>query len=139
MRVYVAGVYEDRNELRRELEEALRLLGLHGRLEIVSRWLHRDGEPSPEAWIDREFVDLDDRERRIAVEDVQDIQSADVLVLDTRSRALRGGREVEYGLALAYKLPVVRVGPARNIFHGLASYVCEDLIGALEWISQRLP
>ena len=52
-----------------------------------------------------------------------ELSEADFLILDTLDETRTGGREVEFGHALAWGIPVIRVGPARNLFHHRARRV----------------
>ena len=56
---------------------------------------------------------------QFAVEDLNDLSGSDGLVafLEPPRTATRGGRHVEFGVALALKKPVLLVGPRENIFH----------------------
>lgn len=60
--------------------------------------------------------------RKLALKDLCEIRSADLLILDTAEASERGGKEVEFGFALGHyqgKLVWI-VGAARNVFHHLA-------------------
>jgi len=77
---------------------------------ITSRWIHgRQNAP--------DLVS--------AVEDIEDLSEADCLVSFTErptegvSWAARGGRHVEFGVALAMGKRLCVVGPRENIFHHL--------------------
>jgi hypothetical protein len=61
----------------------------------------------------------DEARRRFAIEDWQDVTSADVVLCFTeqpRTHAGRGGRHVELGAALAVGAHVLVIGPAENVF-----------------------
>jgi hypothetical protein len=60
--------------------------------------------------------------RKLALKDLAEIKSADLLICDTLDVTPRGGREVEFGLALgAFQSKLIWVvGPLRNVFHRLA-------------------
>lgn len=130
MKVYVAGVFETRDMLRLEWDALPR--DLREGVQLVSTWLHEDSTDVTE-WVDR--VALNSCEaadnRLLAERDLEQIQQADGMILDTRALSLRGGREVELGVALQLGRPVVLVGPARNIFHTLAVAQCRSLAEAL--------
>ncbi len=76
---------------------------------VVASWLHEPDQRLTPA-----------QEAEIADTDVREVERADVLVLDTFDDDERGGREVEWGVALAHDKPVYIVGPMRNVFHRLA-------------------
>jgi len=59
---------------------------------------------------------------KFAQDDWEDVNAAELVISFTeppRSNANRGGRHVEYGIALANKVRVVVVGYRENIFHWL--------------------
>lgn len=104
MRIYIASRYDRRFEM----------LGVTGVLmraghSITSRWIEGRGD-GPEV---------------AAAEDLQDVLRADCLVSFTEEPAAgvtwaaRGGRHVEFGLALAAGKRLCVVGPRENIFHFL--------------------
>jgi hypothetical protein len=76
--------------------------------------------------------------------DVADVLAADVLVNFTDEAvehsphpyAARGGRHVEFGLALGIGLHLVIVGPRENVFHWHPHVtVCEDFADAMQWLA----
>lgn len=112
MRIYIAGRFEAQKRLRTARHE-LQNLGQ----EVVSSWLDEaPGMPPVKA------------ERR----DLEDLYKSHLIILDTFDEDDRGGREVEWGVALGLRcyggfgdggdfLPYLwLVGPKRNIFHELA-------------------
>ena len=61
--------------------------------------------------------------KRAAIEDVDDVRTADALVIDARQQSTRGGMWVEAGIAIADGKPVVLiVSPSQcpNVFMSLA-------------------
>jgi hypothetical protein len=106
MRIYVAARYDRRFEM----------LG-------VASALNRAGHDVTSRWI--EGGRGDDPAVMAAVEDVGDIARADCLVTFTEEPernvawAARGGRHVEFGLALAMGKRVCIVGGRENVFHHL--------------------
>jgi hypothetical protein len=106
MRIYIAARYDRRFEM----------LGVAAEMnraghDVTSRWIEggRGGDPAITA----------------AVEDVEDLTRADCLVTFSEEPerhvpwAARGGRHVEFGLALAMGKRVCLVGPRENVFHHL--------------------
>lgn len=88
-------------------------------VKVTARWL--DGEHQ----IDDTGLSVEaarvERER-FAVEDLTDAFDADVLIAFTeppRSSNSRGGRHVEFGVAIGRGIPVIVVGPRENVFHCL--------------------
>jgi hypothetical protein len=72
-----------------------------------------------------------------ATEDIEDLTSADCLVSFTEYPvqaapwAARGGRHVEFGVALAARLRLCIVGPRENIFHHLPKVEVYRTVGEL--------
>lgn len=130
-RFYLAARYSRREEL----------LGVRDVIEglggvVTSRWLNgnhqlddhgvpigEDGEALVEQHADEYPGEARHRaaklRERFAVEDVEDVRLADVLIAFTeepRASASRGGRHVELGLGLAWGKRVIVVGPRENVF-----------------------
>jgi hypothetical protein len=105
MRIYLAARFDRSGEML-DVASALSRAGHF----VTSRWIHgRQNAP--------DLVS--------AVEDIEDLADADCLVSFTErptegvSWAARGGRHVEFGVALATGKRVCVVGPRENIFHHL--------------------
>lgn len=128
MKIYLAARYSRREELvayRTELEA----LG-H---TVQARWLNGehqladDGTPignQGEALVEDRFQTTEGARLRekFAIDDWEDVNAAEVVISFTeppRSKANRGGRHVEYGIALANRARVIVVGHRENIFHWL--------------------
>ncbi len=126
MKVYLAARYSRREELcgyRARLEE----MG-H---EVTSRWLHGQHQA-----LDEELVTRPELAGRLAADDVEDIEDCQMLVAFTevpRAGPTRGGRHVEFGIALQLRpvIAAVVVGPVENVFHMLAAVRFET---AEEWL-----
>lgn len=114
MNIYLAGRYGRRCELAgyaQDLRDAGHL--------VTSRWLlgkHEmlDEKPSH------------DEAMRFALEDIQDLEAADVLAAFTESPGYQvgrgsGGRHVEFGYALAKCMEVCVIGHRENVFCHLPS------------------
>ena len=108
MKVYIASFYDTRKRLY-PYRDALEAAG-HS---LTSRWLNQHAE---------EEAPQRTEQHRIAraLQDLSDVRSSELLILDTFDITPRGGREFEMGIAIAYGIPVVLVGPMRNVFHRLA-------------------
>lgn len=119
-RVYIAGAWTDLTRLAEEANE-LQARGY----TVVSTWLthERDttgsssyiqsGTKTPEVELQYEMN---------AKRDLAEVMMADLFILDTATDNNRGGREVEFGIALSKGIPTIVVGPFRNVFHRLATY-----------------
>lgn len=111
-RVYLAARYSRHPEMA-QYADGLRSIGI----DVTSRWINGDhdyrGEQSPST----------DR-LRFAQEDWDDLLSADTVISFTEEpgRAAgrnRGGRHVEFGVALALGKRCIVVGYRENVFHEL--------------------
>jgi nucleoside 2-deoxyribosyltransferase len=111
-RVYLAGKFESLPRLRVK-RDLLRRAGF----TVVSTWL--DEEKAAAFCGEQELTNY-------AKRDLAEVYLADVLILDTLDDSQTGGRDVEFGLALARGIPTVVVGPCRNIFHRLATHHYAD-------------
>lgn len=126
MKVYIAARFEHRPELR-PYRDRLWAMG-H---QVVSTWL--DEVARPEGMTKAVFF------KKLALKDVAEIKSADVLILDTHIPSERGGKEVEYGIALGgfQHQQIWVVGPQRNVFHFLADQVFDNWQECLAYIEQH--
>jgi hypothetical protein len=126
---YLASRYGRRLELA-DYAEQLRKLG-H---QVTSRWLEGQHQADElEVAAAGEVHQVPEIARRFAEEDVEDVTFADVVVAFSeppRSSASRGGRHVEFGMALGWVLAgyrsldggrrqVVVIGQRENVFHCL--------------------
>ena len=113
--VYLASRYSRRQELQAYAAE----LQSHG-IVVTSRWL-TGAHDFPDQRIDDEAKHQ--LKREFASQDVEDVLAADFLISFTeRPRThsdSRGGRHVEFGLAVAAGKHLMIVGHLENIFHAL--------------------
>jgi hypothetical protein len=117
--VYLAARYSRYEELQGYAEQLVEVGCL-----VTSRWIKGDHQVT-----DDQLKNLDVGEEaeyplrvRFAEEDVLDLRAANVIVSFTeppRSGPSRGGRHVEFGMALAMGKQVVVVGHRENVFHCL--------------------
>lgn len=114
MEVYLAARYSRIGELNSYKAE------LEGKgLTVTSRWLTgeyrlQEAKAAEEGSPDIGFI--------VAQHDVEDISTADTIICFTetpRSNHSRGGRHVEFGMALALKKRIVIIGPLENVFYCL--------------------
>lgn len=127
MRIYLAARYSRREEL----------CGYRSQLEaightVTSRWLNGkhqiDNSGKPIGDNGEALVEDDDNSTHVkaaalresfAQEDLQDVLRSELLIAFTevpRSGHSRGGRHVEFGVALGTQTPIMVVGPRENIF-----------------------
>lgn len=114
MKIYLAARYTRRVELCAYRDD-LRAIG-H---VVTSRWLNGDHE-SP---TNRGLGPVDPKDSMTwALEDIEDVRAAHCLIAFTEPARVepgRGGRHVEYGMALGLGLQVAVVGHYENVFHCL--------------------
>lgn len=114
MRIYLAARYSRHKELQKYAEELIS----QGH-DITSRWIWGDHQ------IDDKGLSVEAKRferERFATEDFDDLLEADIVISFTeepRSSNSRGGRHVEYGMALALRKRCLVVGPRENVFHCL--------------------
>ena len=115
MKVYLASRYSRFQEMQAYRNQLEALFG-H---TVTSRWINGDHQ------IDDAGLSLQAKEAertRFAEEDVADLLAADCVVSFTeapRSTNSRGGRHVEFGIALGLGKHVFVVGHRENVFHCL--------------------
>lgn len=103
MKIYIASFYDTRDRLR-PICGLLEEMGY----QVTSRWIRNQEDTKPS----------EEELGTYAQRDFDDIDAADMLILDTLDETPRGGREVELGYAVGKK-EIVIVGPKRNVFHRL--------------------
>lgn len=113
MKIYLAARYSRCKELQKYRDQ-LQSLG-H---TVVSRWIDGGHE------ITKEGSTVADYQERIrfAQEDKADLESSDCVISFTeepRKTNIRGGRHVEFGMALALNKRVLVIGHRENVFHCL--------------------
>jgi len=109
MKIYLSAKFLRRDDIRPFRDEIWSL----GH-EVVSTWLDEVKRPPD--------MDHATFKKKLALKDIAEVISADLLILDTFFASETGGKEVEFGVALGRfqtKLLWV-VGPKRNVFHELA-------------------
>jgi hypothetical protein len=84
---------------------------------VTSRWLasHEDTGAVPGG----PPLDTPEFLAQQALEDIEDVQAADAVVSFTSPSMGRGGRHVEFGLAIALGKQLIVVGPREHVFHYL--------------------
>lgn len=109
MRVYLASPYSQKEQMHHYAAE-LRT----NDIIVTSSWL--DEPHAPET----QMQDLTpDQHRTYALQDIKDVQAADILVFftDKTKTIVRGGRHVEFGIAVQRRIPIYVIGDFENIFH----------------------
>lgn len=132
--LYLSAQFEDAPVLR-DARARLTALGY----TVTSRWL--DAGTAVPATAQADDAGAGERLAAIAVQDLEDIRAADIVVVYNPPEACavgRGGRHVETGFALALDKPIVVVGARGNVFHWLPSMtVVKDWTALHEWLTRR--
>jgi len=114
MKIYLAARYSRHKELQVYANQLI----ADGH-EITSRWIWGNHQ------IDDEGLSVESKRverERFATEDTQDLMHSQVCINFTeipRSTTSRGGRHVEFGIALGLLKRCIVVGPRENVFHCL--------------------
>jgi nucleoside 2-deoxyribosyltransferase len=114
--IYLAAKFDAKERIRIERDRIHALKLGH----VVSCWLEEEQAAPPEGTQGHELPASVARE--YAARDLWEVWHCDLLILDTFDDNMRGGREVEFGMALAAGIEVWVVGPKRNVFHELAPH-----------------
>lgn len=114
MNIYIAARFSRRPEAN-ALAHQMKALG-HA---ITCRWVKPDSDHLLPTGLSQQAAD--DERRRFAEEDFEDVRACDLLISlqeEPRNNS-RGGRHVEFGMALALNKGVVCIGPRETVFHHL--------------------
>ena len=127
MKVYLAARYSRHPEMQ-EYARQLESVGI----QVTSRWIYgshqlmANGEPlgrEREAMFEADDPSMRAQRAEFAQHDLQDVMAADVVISFTEksrtSSTSRGGRHVEFGVAVAAGKRCVVVGFRENVFHCL--------------------
>ena len=121
--IYLAARYERREELCRYREDLTRL-----GWRVRARWLDGGHQLSLAAFDDGQALieakgpKAHAHRASFAQDDLEDVSRSGILISFTEDPATphrRGGRHVEFGVALATGAALYLVGPRENIFHSL--------------------
>lgn len=130
MKVYIAARFSRQHEVA-ACADSLEAAGI----TVTSRWFRGGHE-----WVGTPDEEIPvERNAQFAVEDLEDLNAADVLVCLTespRSGPARGGRHVEFGYALAKGMPTLCVEHRENVFYCLPQVVyVSDWPSAFNWLT----
>lgn len=118
--VYLAARYSRKLEIKEKAKE-LENIGI----KVTSRWLEEKADP------DSNLNDAPDSlNRTVAIQDIEDIDKADVLILfteDPEKEYRRGGRHFESGYAYGIDKPIITLGPRENVFHYIEKVINVEL------------
>ena len=137
LKIYLAARYSRYPELA-EYGRQLEAIGC----TVTSRWIQGDHQVTDEQLLDV-GPEADHEQRiRFAEEDVLDLKAAQVVISFTeppRAGPSRGGRHVEFGMALSMGKVCMVVGHRENVFHCLPNVLYFPVWeGALDHIRMRI-
>lgn len=112
MKIYLASMYNQKPKMQRYAQQ---LRGLD--IEVTASWLSEPHGPKTQ------LSDVHPDQLGVyAHKDLFDVGRSDLLIFFSQKptkKTARGGRHVEFGFALAKRIPILVVGPRENIFHYL--------------------
>lgn len=124
MNVYIAARFSRRHEC-----HALARKLIERGHAITSRWVKPEADHVLPVGISAQAAD--NERRRFAMEDVEDVLACDWMISlmeEPRSNS-RGGRHIEFGMALGLAKQLTIIGPRETVFHHLDQVVHFDTIG----------
>lgn len=113
-KIYLAARFSRRHEC----HEIAKLLQAQGHI-ITSRWVMPDADHVIPAGQSEQAADAE--RRRFAMEDCDDVRECDwmiSLMQEPRDNS-RGGRHIEFGMALGLGKRLTIIGPRETVFHHL--------------------
>lgn len=123
MKYYIAARYDRREEMCVYANE-LRAMGhtVECRWLLGTHQLHPGVEKVDQSTNTRIGDQVPMEAAPFALDDFMDLQNAHAIILFTESpesHSKRGGRHVEFGMALAWRKELNIIGPRENVFHCL--------------------
>lgn len=118
-KVYLAARYSRHDEMQGVRDVLAVLRGI----EVTSRWIdcHTDVVGDFTASFTAEFLNAyPEKCAPLGQHDVDDLMAADTVISFTGGGG-KGGRHVEFGVAVALGKQLIVVGPRENVFHTLAA------------------
>lgn len=110
--VYLASKYSSQARMR-DVRTELEKRGF----KVNSHWLDLEEGDYPKTLEERNTPEWKERARREAMADLRDVLECNIFIIDTQDESNTGGREVEFGYAMANFKQVFLIGPIRNVFH----------------------
>lgn len=134
MKIYIAARFSRRPECN-ELAHKLQALG-H---TITSRWVKPDCDHVMPTGLSRQAEDSE--RQRFAMEDLDDVKACDAIIslMEEPRNNSRGGRHVEFGIAIGLSKMLIIVGPRETVFHHLPNVVHYDSVDHLMSYFERHP
>lgn len=114
MKIYLASRFSRRHEC----HTIARLLMSKGHT-ITSRWVLPESDHVLPVGISAQAEDSE--RRRYAMEDLEDVRACDwcISLMEEPRSNTRGGRHIEFGIALALGKILTIIGPRETVFHHL--------------------
>lgn len=114
MKVYLAARFSRRHECHAIAKELI----ARGNT-ITSRWVLPDADHVIPTGTSEQAADSE--RRRFAMEDCDDVEAADwtISLMEEPRSGTRGGRHIEFGMALALGHRLTIIGPRETVFHHL--------------------
>ena len=127
MRIYISASFAARDRLRPMRD---RLLALN--YDVTSSWLNEVSRPPN---MSEEIF-----HKKLALQDLVEATSADLMIQDTLTDSTTGGLHVEWGLGLGrfQRQLLWLVGPYKNLFHRLADEQFDSWEDLLEWLDPKV-
>ena len=128
MKIYIAARFSRRPECN-ELAHKLMALG-H---TITSRWVKPDSDHVAPTGLSQQAADKE--RERFAVEDLEDVIACDAMVslMEEPRNNSRGGRHVEFGIAVGLKKMLFVIGPRETVFHHLPQLAHYETVDKFLW------
>lgn len=113
-KIYLAARYSRHPEMR-GVRDVLEAVGY----TVTSRWIDMHGGKYPSSFTP-EILNSDPAYcGALGLHDVEDVTAADICISFTEGGGGKGGRHVEFGIALGLGRRLIVVGPREHIFHTL--------------------
>ena len=128
MRIYIAARFSRRHECN-ALAQFLKSLG-H---TITSRWVLPDTDHVVPVGMSEQAADAE--RQRFAMEDFEDVKAADwcISLTEVPRNNSRGGRHVEFGMAIALGQVLTIIGPRETVFHHLPDVAQYETVEDFKW------
>lgn len=112
LKIYLSARYSRREELQ-QYRARIRNAG-H---VVTSSWLDTDFELGPDG---RSLEAAPEIRAQVAQQDIEDMEEASITITFTEpGNGGRGGRHVEFGIAIGFGHELIVIGPQENVFHCL--------------------
>lgn len=114
MKIYIAARFSKRPEAN-ALAQKLQNMG-H---TITSRWVKPDSDHVTPTGLSEQAANAE--RERFALEDMEDVLACDccISLMEPPRSNSRGGRHVEFGIALGLDKMMIIIGPRETVFHHL--------------------